>query len=79
MSQLHQSSDSLLMVLLLPTCERVLHLTYPLHHHPGVVLPYARRTLVVCASMLQYVVVYLAVRLRQGPDYSDRVVAHLAL
>lgn len=47
-----------------PTAECVLHLSYPLHHHPGVVLSDARRTLVVCASMLQYVVVYLAVGLR---------------
>lgn len=47
-----------------PTSDCVLHRSYALHHHPGVVLSDARRALVVCASMFQYVVVDLAVRLR---------------
>lgn len=62
-----------------PTCEHVLQLSNPFHHHPGVVLPDARRTLVVCAPMFQYVVVYLGVELWEGPNHSDSVVTHLAL
>lgn len=80
MSQRRRRSDNKYLVASPPpTCDRVLHLSYPLHHHPGVVLPDARRTLVVRAPMLQYVVVYLAVGLRKGPNYGDGVVAHLAL
>jgi len=50
--------------LLRPTGECVLQLSYPLHHHPGVVLPDARRALVVGAAVLQDVVFDLAVGLR---------------
>lgn len=62
-----------------PTCERVLRLPDPLHHHPGVVLSDARRALVVGAPVFQYVMVYLAVGLREGPNNGDGVVTHLAV
>lgn len=61
------------------TCERVLRLPDPLYHHPGVVLSDAGRALVVRAPMLQYVMIYLAVGLWEGPSHGDGVVAHLAI
>lgn len=62
-----------------PTGERELQLPNPFHHHPGVVLPDARRALVVGASVFQYIVVYLGVWLGEGPGHADSVVTHLAL